>query len=223
MFQLGISAACAYVRKSLDELTSVEDIGMLASPDALDLQKIVESSIVEAAVRVHERASSVLMDGVKGKSGSDFTATVNNDKSVTITMNKNAVRIVSIQSKQTTESKVISNVITDLIPEDSAEGRKQQNPYVCGTYDDPRAVLNKVWADDHRPIMTYYSVHENELPDLVVEYVPYPVIEENVIEICSRLEYAVLNELTAMVMDSYGLAERAAQHRNRANEIMEGR
>lgn len=223
MFQLGISAACAYVRKSLDELTSVEDIGMLASPDAIDLHKIVENSIIEAAVRVHEKASSVLMEGVQGKSGTDFTAKANDDKSVTITMSNKAVRIISIQSKHTIESKATSNIITDLIPEDSAEGRKQKNPFVCGTYDDPRVVINKVWAGDHKPIMTYYSVHENELPELVVEYVPYPAIEENVIEICSRLEYAVLNELTAMVMDSYGLTERAAQHRNRANEIMEGK
>ena len=217
MFQLGISAACAYVRKSLDELTSVEDIGMLASPDAIDLHKIVENSIVEAAVRVHERASSVLMDGVKGVSGTDYAIELAEaDKSVKITMQKEAVRIVSIKASDS------ANVITDLIPEDSAEGRKQKNPYVRGTHDDPRAVLNKVWSDDHKPIITYYSA-KDALPTFTIEYVPYPVIEENVIEICSRLEYAVLNELTAMVMDSYGLTDRAAQHRNRANETMEGK
>lgn len=216
MFQLGISAACAYVRKSLDELTSVEDIGMLASPDAIDLHKIVENSIIEAAVRVHERASSVLMDGVIGVSGTDYTAQlVETDKSVTITMNKEAVRIVSIKASDS------SVIITELIPEDSAEGRKQKNPHVCGTFDDPRAVLNKVWSEDHKPVITYYTAKDKTTPTFTVEYVPYPYIEENVIEICSRLEYAVLNELTAMVMESYGLAERAAQHRNRANEIME--
>lgn len=216
MFQLGISAACAYVRKSLDELTSVEDIGMLASPDAIDLHKIVEESIIEAAVRVHERASSVLMDGVQAVLGTDYTAGINSDNSVTITMKTDTVRIVSIKASDSTD------VITDLIPEDSAEGRKQKNPYICGTYDDPRAVLNKVWAGDHKPIITYYKC-KGSLPTFVVEYVPYPQIVENVIQVCSRLEYAVLNELTAMVMDSYGLTERAALHRSKANEILGGR
>ena len=217
MFQLGISAACAYVRKSLDELTSVEDIGMLASPDAIDLHKIVENSIIEAAVRVHERASSVLMEGIQGALGTDFTTAPNSDHSVAITMQKEAVRIVSVKASDS------DIVITELIPEDSAEGRKQKNPYICGTHDDPRAVLNKVWSADHKPVITYYSIKDTTLPTFVVEYVPYPVIEENVIEICSRLEYAVLNELTAMVMESYGLAERAALHRSRVNEILESR
>ena len=214
MFQLGISAACAYVRKSLDELTSVEDIGMLASPDAIDLHKIVENSIIEAAVRVHERASSILMEGVKGTQDTDYSATLNSpDLSVTITMTKKTVRVVSIKAN---DSEV---VVTELIPEDSAEGRKQKNPHIRGTHDDPRVVLNKVWAGDHLPKMTYYSA-KTSLPTFELEYVPYPEIDENTILICSRLEYAVLNELTAMVMDSFGLTERAALHRNKANEIL---
>lgn len=216
MFQLGISAACAYVRKSLDELTSVEDIGMLASPDAIDLHKIVEASIVEAAVRVHEKASSLVMEGVKGSKGTDYDTSMNADKSVSVTVLKPAVRILSLKASDS------DIVITEFIPEDSAEGRKQRNPHVRGTYDDPRAILMKVWNGDHRPVMTYYCAKDS-LPEFTFEYVPYPVIEEAVVEICPRLEYAVLNELTAMVMDSLGLNERAALHRAKANEIMEGR
>ena len=99
MFQLGISAACAYVRKSLDELTTVDDIGMVASPDAMDLHKIVEESIVEAAVKVHERASSLMMEGETATAGSNYKATADtkDKKIINIVFQKGSetVRIVS--------------------------------------------------------------------------------------------------------------------------------
>lgn len=222
MFQLGISAACAYVRKSLDELTSVEDIGLIASPDAIDLHKIVEDSIVEAAVRVHERANVLMMEGEVATKDTGYKASQNTkDKTIVeIAFNKGheAVRIVSLKASDS------SYVITELIPEDSAEGRKQLDANVRGTYDDPRAVLLKKWTNDHCPEIRYYSAaSDSKLPEFTIEYVPYPIINEQMIKVCSRLQYAVLNELTAMVMDSLSLHERAALHREKANNIMEGK
>lgn len=222
MFQLGISAACAYVRKSLDELTSVEDIGMVDSPDAMDLHKIVEESIVEAAVRVHERASSLMMEGKTATAGTHYKATADTKEKTIINIvfqtNSETVRIVSLKASDS------SYVITELIPEDSAEGRKQLDANVRGTYDDPRAVLLKKWANDNCPEIRYYSAEkESPTPTFTIEYVPYPTINDDTIEVCPRLEYAVLNELTAMVMDSLGLHERAAFHREKANNIMEGK
>lgn len=215
MFQLGISAACAYVRKSLDELTSVEDIGMLASPDAIDLHKIVEASIVEAAVKVHERASSQLMEGVFGAKGTAFNVTANSDSSVTISMLKEAVRVLSVKAADS------GIVVTDFIPEDSAEARKQLNEHVRGTFDDPRVILMKKWAGNNRPVLRYYSPKSSAIPDIEFEYVPYPVIDESIIEICPRLEFAVLNELTAMVLESINEFDKAALFRGKAKEYME--
>lgn len=214
MFQLGISAACAYVRKSLDELTSVEDIGMLASPDAIDLHKIVEASIIEAAVKVHERASGLLMEGVSGTNGTAFGVEKNSDGSLTITAMKEAVRVLSVKASDS------GILVTDFIPEDSAEARKQQNEHVRGTYDDPRVILMKKWAGDNRPVFRYYSPKSDTIPDIEYEYVPYPVIEESIIEICPRLEFAVLNELTAMVLESINEFDKAALFRGRAEEYM---
>lgn len=215
MFQLGISAACAYVRKSLDELTSVEDIGMLASPDAIDLHKIVEASIIEAAVKVHERASGLLMEGVFGTKGTVFGVEKNSDGSLTITATKEAVRVLSVKASDS------GILVTDFIPEDSAEARKQQNEHVRGTYDDPRVILMKKWAGDNRPVFRYYSPKSDTIPDIEYEYVPYPVIEESIIEICPRLEFAVLNELTAMVLESINEFDKAALFRGKAKEYME--
>ena len=231
MVQLSISAACSYVRKAMDELVSVEDIGMIASPDGINLHRLVEGAIVEAVVRTHSNAPSIMIDGVQGQEGKDYTAKNDTNGVITITLNVDVLRIASVKS---TDSSV---VVCDLIPEDSAEGRKQLNKYVRGVPDDPRVVLSKVWNGDHKPILKYYSTtpleeEDNagekvateeaateEAEDLVVlYYLPYPQIDETIVMICPRLEYAVLNEITAMVLDAVSEHEKAALFRAKSKE-----
>lgn len=229
MIQLSISAAHAYVRKVLDELTSVEELGMLVSPDSMDLHKLVEGFIVEAAVRVHTNAPSYLLNGIVGVIDTDYSAEPEG-KVVTITMKSDCVRIASIKAKDS------SHVICDLIPEDSAEGRMQLNSYLRGTYDDPRAVLMKRWAGEYLPIVKYYSLKDEEKeeektdepataaenpgtaaePIVSVEYIPYPVIDETIIMVSPRLEYNVLNEITAMVLDAVNESQKAQLYRAKA-------
>lgn len=245
MFQLSISAACTYVRRVLDELTSVEDIGMLVSPDALDLQKLVEGSIVEAAVKTHNLAPAVMLDGVKAVEGTDFESETDEEGVVTVSFLKKAARFISIQVEGS------SVVVTDLIPEDSAEGRKQLNRYVRGVPDDPRLVLCKTWAGDHLPKMRYYTsdVKETE-PEISMEYYPYPFVKGGMadmvpeggfpevdvmtvdeptvnpgtvsgyIDICPRMEFAVLNELAAMVLESLNEHDKASLYRAKSKEYM---
>ena len=210
MFQLSISAACAYVRKALDELISVEEIGMLVSPDAVDIHKLVEGCIVEAAVRVHTDAPSYLLDGIAGTLDEDYSASLQ-DKVLTITMKKDCVRIASIKAGDS------DYVVCDLIPEDSAEGRKQLNKYTCGTYDDPRVVLMKKWTGEYQPILKYYSLKKDAVnPGITLEYIPYPVIDETIILISPRLEYNVLNEIVALVLDSINESQKAQLYRAKA-------
>lgn len=215
MIQLSISAACAYVRKVMDELISVEEIGMLVSPDAVDIHKLVENSIIEAAVKIHNLAPSVMIDGIKAETGTDYELELN-EKVITIKMKKDVIRIASVQAS---DSEV---VVSDLIPEDSAEGRKQLNEYVRGVPDDPRLVLAKTWEGDNRPRLKYYTT-EAEEPMIDLYYVPYPEIEETIIMICPRLEYAVLNEIAAMVLEILNEHEKAELYRNKALAYMEGK
>lgn len=224
MFSLNVATALQYVRRALDELTSVEEIGMIASPDSLDLETMVEGAMVEAAVRVHENANVLYLDGQMGWEGDQFTAE-GDDEGVGVKLKATVpmVRVVSIKASDS------DYTITEFLPEDSAEARKQKNKYTRGTYDDPRAVLNKVnnqedSGSDHTPCITYYSMREEgELPEFTYEYVPYPEINETEMEICPRLEYAVLNEITAMVLESLGEMEKAKMHRERYAHYMQKR
>ena len=216
MYQLSVQAAHAYVRRVLDELVSTEDIGMLASLDSVDLHKQVEGFLVEAAVRVHEKAPSMLLEGERAIIGKDYDASLN-DGVITIIMLKDTIRMASIKVADS------SMVVSDLIPEDSAEGRKQLNKYARGAYDDPRVVLSKQWSADHRPIFKYYSTEQDSLPEIFLEYIPYPSMCESVVAIAPRLEYAVLNELAAMVLDAISEHDKATLYRTKAKEYMEGK
>lgn len=217
MYQLSINSATSFVRTALDELATVEEIGMLVDADAVNLQRLVVNSIVEAVVRTHQGASSLLIDGKKGVLDEDYTAELGENGVIKITMLQDTLRVASIQAA---DSPV---VLTDIVPEDSAEGRKQLNRYVRGVSDDPRVVLQKRWSEPYRPIMKYYSTEKDTCPAISLEYVPYPVLEEAVISVSPQLEYAVLNELTAMVLDSVNQHDKAALYRAKSQAIMEGK
>ena len=217
MYQLSIISAASFVRTALDELETVEEIGLLVDADAVNLQRLVTNSIVEAVVKTHQGAASVLVDGNIGVLDEDYTAELEDNGVIVITMLQDTLRVASIQAA---DSPV---VLTDIVPENSAEGRKQLNRYVRGVSDDPRVVLQKRWSEPYRPVMKYYSTEEDTCPDIILEYIPYPILNEAVIDICPQLEYAVLNELTAMVLDSVNQHEKAALYRAKAQAIMEGK
>lgn len=216
MYQLGVNATCAFVRTALDELTTVEEIGFLVDADAVNLQRIVENCIVEAVVKTHLNAIPLLIDGVEGKEGVDFNAKYEEDGSVTITMIQDTLRIASVYT-----SDPISPVVCSLVAEDSPQGRMQLSKHTRGVYDDPCVVLAKVWSDAYRPILRYYSV--NDKPHMYVEYIPYPIVTDSMVNISPRLEYAVLNEVVAMVLDSVNEHQKASLYRAKSQAIMEGK
>ena len=216
MFQLTVKAALAYVRRAIDELTSAEEIGHLTEPDAIDLHRLVEGAMVEAVVKAYTLAPALSLEGESATESKDYTLELK-DGVVTITMLTPTSRVLSVKCA---DSEV---VLSDLIPENSAEGRKQLNKYVRGTYDDPRLVLLKKWNGDHMPRMKYYTttLAEEEL-SFDIEFLPYPSLEEGVVKVASRLEYAVLNFIVASVLDSFRELDAAERYRVKAKEYMEG-
>lgn len=216
MYSLTVKGAFAYVRRAIDELTTAEEIGHLVDPDAIDLHRLVEGAMVEAVVKTYSLAPSHILEGETAVKEKDYELELK-DKVVTISMLTPTARVVSVQCN---DSEVI---LSDLIPENSAEGRKQLNKYIRGTYDDPRLVLLKQWNGDNMPRMRYYTTtKELEDLDFTIEFLPYPVLEEGVVKVASRLEYVVLNFIVALVLDSFKEFEAADRFRVKAKEYMEG-
>lgn len=221
MYSLTVMAAHDYTRRAIDELLSIDDIGMLSnghsSADTINLHKLVEGFLVEAVIKTYNQTPSAAMEGVFGEEGRDFSLSLN-DRVVTIAMNVPVFRILSIKCSDS------DYTVGELVAENSAEGRKQLNKYIRGTYDDPRLVLQEKWNGDNMPTMKYYSTREADANDISfdVEYLPYPKLVEGVVQIPPQIEYAVLNNIVALVLDSYRETELADRFRNKSKELLEG-
>lgn len=217
MYPLTVKAAHAYARRAIDELTSTEEIGMLIEPDSVNLHRLVEGFLVEAVVKTHTMAPTLALEGEDAKQDEDYSVELE-DGVVTISMLTPILRVLSVKCSDS------DYILSDLIPENSAEGRKQLNKFVRGTYDDPRLVLLKKGNGDHKPRMKYYTTTETDVENVSfdIEYIPYPELVEGVVMIAPRMEYAVLNQIVAMVLDSYRESELADRFRAKAKEYMEG-
>ena len=216
MYQLSVGAAYAYTRKCMDEMYSIESEGMVGISDDLNLRKQVEDSIVEAVVKIHKNAPSVLLEGVNGSDQLDFDVEFDEkgEGIITITMLKDTLRVISVKA---VDSDII---VCNFLPEDSAEGRKQLNKYVRGVPDDPRVVLMQT-GSDYKPILKYYTCKKTEsMTPVKLTYIPYPIIEETMVSISPKLEYAVLNEIVAMILDNMNAHDKAAIYRNKSVESM---
>lgn len=198
MLTLGIDKAHTYVLQVLDELKGLE--GMLET-DELDTMKLVKGFIVQAIVKAHKDAPAYLVDGNIATQGEDFAVTVT-DGVANIVMLQESARLASLKAS---DSPV---VVSDYATEDSPIGRMQNNRYVRGTWDDPRLIIKRAWADMRRPEYLYYSVKDDPVT-FTLEYVPYPLEDSEEFEIADKLEYAVLNLLAAMVLNALSYADKA--------------
>lgn len=209
MFPLSLAQANGYVLRALDEIKNLEgNVEMLGDSDDLDTRKQVSGYIVEAALKSHKDAPSFLIDGIVGEQDTDYRVTINDDLSAEIVFLQDSARLASIKA---TDSDF---VVCDHAPQESPIGRMQKNPYTKGTYDDPRLIEKKVWAEGKRPEYIYYSLKDKEAT-FEVEYVPYPVIEDDSVMISDKMEYAVLNLLTAMVLDALSYHDKANLYREK--------
>lgn len=219
LITLSADTALEFVKKSIDEFTSIAEGSMMISSDSPALEKMVEGAMEEAVVRVHENADPRYLDGVTetvtGKPYTPVGATAQNTI-LKVSLTKDVIRVLSIQN----DSSPI--LVTEFIPEGSAEARKQENENIRGTYDDPRVVQRrKSGADGYKPEFIYYSISDTSGKDFTVEYIPYPDASDEDYEICPRLKSAVLNEVTAIVLEGLGEVERAQIHRARYAQYMQ--
>ena len=216
MYQLSVGAAYAYTRKCMDEMYSIESEDMAVVSDDLNLRKQVESVIIEAVIKVHKNAASILLEGKEAVYGVSHNLEFDSkgEGVITITMLEDTLRIISVKAKDS------DIVVCNFVAEDSTEGRKQLNKYVRGIPDDPRIVIMQKGAADYRPILKYYTSEEKGSDAITLTYIPYPTIEETMVSVSPKLEYAVLNEIVAMILDNMSLHDKAAIYRNKSAEHM---
>lgn len=147
MFTITPAYAVERVRKNLDEQGLNESL-MYAdeNTDNASLDSLVSKSLPEAINAVHRAAPAYLLEG---KDTEPLSCTIE-DNVLEFSVEGKILRLAAFQAA---DSEI---VVTDPIPEDSPEGRKQLNPYIRGTYDNPRLV--KMQGADSPALFKYYSL-----------------------------------------------------------------
>lgn len=147
MVTLSATDAISLVRKNLDEQdpnASVMYDADNAWGDNASLDSVIRRTVPEAVNAVNRMADSRLLEGVAASvSGASVSGDV-----LSFSISQNILRIVAFQAA---DSPV---VLGDWVEEYSPEGRKQLDPYVRGTWDDPRLVKVQGGAQSFR----YYSL-----------------------------------------------------------------
>lgn len=226
MITLSLDTAHKYILQVLDEFKNTDGVPMLAEVDNLDTRKMAEAFLIEAMVKAHKDAPSYLIDGKEGKekprTWEEGKEPDNKDYDYSVTIEGTTAKIVMLQKSARLASIKASDspvVVVDYAPEESPIGRMQNDKYVRGTYDDPRLIVKKNWAEERKPEYLYYSVKDNTAT-FALEYVPYPTSTSSM-QISDKLEYAVLNLLASMVLDALSLSDKAAIYKNKYVEYLQ--
>lgn len=204
------SEAVALVRKNIDE-QEINASAMYASgsPDTSDndsLDAIIKKTLPEAINFVHGSAPLALLEGESGTPASaSFSENV-------LSFSFSAADILRLVAFQAVDSLV---VIGEWTPEYSAEGRKQLNGYIRGTFDDP--VLVKIHGKQN---FRYYTVRSSTVethssaPAGAIsrfEYIPLAIYNASTssYKVATLLKESALLHLTGMVLAIYGENDKA--------------
>ena len=199
---LTITEAVRLVRKNLDELEPNGSV-MYGGEDSdnASLDKLIERSLPEAINAVNLAAPVTLLDGVELEPDSalDFSyesPVVDHVLEFTI-KREDFLRLVAFRAA---DSDV---VVTSVLDEASAEGRKQLNKYLRGRADRPRLVKMQGRFNDNNkfyPVFKYYTLTDT----------PEEGEESGCVALCSYVKEEKYNEATPATF--YDVSQRLRQN-----------
>lgn len=181
-----LSDAISYVRARLDEIAFNQDDMIGAEQDDRNLDTTVERLLPEAVKVVVLSAPAHLLEP-------DTIKTQVADNIAVIVIVEDFLRMVYMKA---TDSDIY---VASAVPFNSPEARMQENLYTRGTPDAPVVVQRPMRT--YAVHLTYYTMLEAGSVDLA--YIKTPKVEDGEIFCPSLLTEAVLNELTAQVLETY--------------------
>lgn len=229
MYAIALADLIKQVRIRLDEEPAFPSDIMLVggSVDDRNLDATIESLAVEAISSVHLIAPSFLLDGVlideSGQSSGQPTVEVDGkgvaDIQFSTSNNVDILRLVYFQGGDSDVACYIA------YPENSMWGKAQKNKYLRGSKEHPFLIEmkdSKMEAAHYK----YYTTKKGNDFDWKLCYFPKP--KKEVItgttygfHISHKLELAVINYLTGLVLQTYEKNDAAQIYFTRAKDAME--
>lgn len=210
MYALTPNEAVSEVRKNLDE-QGLNDSVMYTSEstDNESLDLIIKRTLPEAINAVCMTATVTTLEGESVLK--EVTAGAVNDNVLNFKLpeNSNFLRLVYFKA---TDSE---HIVTEVVAEASAEGRKQLNKHIRGTYDKPRLVY--IQGSGGAPEFNYYSLKETVKDKEPLEYITQMQIvrrakyseDATSYNVPTELRDVIIRYLTGMVLAIYGENDKA--------------
>lgn len=197
------------VRIALDRNGSSAALADIGDVDTLTIDEIIISKIIEGIKHVHSTAPAYLIDGAISFAGSDNwedkeTGSVHweDKESGWILLPNDFMRFVSF--KMDDWSRPVYNCSTT----DDIEYEKQSSRFkgLRGTSQKP---LCFIAIRPEGRALEFYSSKSTDAEVEMATYLPYPMVESDSVKICSKCYDAVIYTIAALVLMTFGDAEKS--------------
>lgn len=187
------------VRIALDRNGSSAALAYIGDVDTLTIDEIIISKIIEGIKHVHSTAPAYLLDGA-----TSFAGNVNwgDKESGWIPLPDDFMRFVSFKMDDW------SRPVYSCSTTDDIEYEKQSSRFkgLRGTSQKP---LCFIAIRPKGRALEFYSSKSTEAEVEMATYLPYPLIESSSVNICSRCYNAVIYTIAALVLMTFGDAEKS--------------
>jgi len=210
-----VDALKSEIRVALDQNMTSDQLIISSDIDTLSLEEIIESKIPDAARIVESGAPRHLLEG-----GKNLRESISWDSEVgygsgRILLPEDFMRLVSFQMSDW------SKPCTAAITEDDPLYLAQSSRFP-GVRGNPQKPVVAISVQPAGAVLEFFSCTQG--PDVFVRratYLPIPKIEEGYIDLCPKLERAIVYYAAHLVATTIGDANGAAALLNTSNVLMQ--
>lgn len=225
MYTLSVEEATYFVKQKYDE-QETNDSEMMDAEDEDNEQflTLIATLLPECINEVHSTLPISVLDGKRltAEEIAKVTVTQIEPYVITIPLKEEFLRLVRFNITETVgTTTTYGPVITEVVPEYSAEGRMQNNPYTRATHDRPRLVLRQgksIVENNEEVSKTILTYHSAFTPNPVIEHMEYiPRYRydyedpEDSYDVAENAVDTIINTLVGRVLEVYG-SERAKNY-----------
>ena len=198
---------------AIDENVSSEALTALGDLDTLTLDEIIRSKVEDAARLVEEGAAHYLLAAGKSFGGSIEWESQEGYGAGKVTLPNDFMRLVTFRMSDW------SRPVTEAITEEHPLYAQQSSRYL-GVRGNPERPVVAIVHGAAGQVLEFYACSAGPgVRVAVAKYLPIPTIKDDYIDLCPKLERAVVYRLASMTCAIVGHSELSAQLLGTSNKL----
>lgn len=213
MFTLTESDAILMVRRNFDELSENSSDMEGVDVDSSEFERTIRMTLPEAINDTHLSVPIEILDGKHLDEEELQDVSIGSDGVLSFGTKREVLRLVAFKASDS------SVVLTSSIPEHTAIGRMQLNPYTKGTSDNPRLVQLQGKKENKLTSYNYYALDNSYEPASKAiarfEYIPryrYDESGSGSYDVAESVVDMVISILTGKLLIIYGESDKAKMY-----------